>query len=85
MDALQRMRDEVGPLRIFSAYRCPVHNAFVGGAPLSQHKLGRAFDVALGSYDKDSLIAAARQAGFTGFGVNYRTFIHVDTGPRRSW
>ena len=64
--------------------RDPVHNARVGGAPLSRHKLGDAFDVALAGHDREALRAAARAAGFRGFG-HYRTFLHVDLGPRREW
>lgn len=85
LDLLQRLREEVGPLFIHSAYRCPVHNALVGGAPLSQHKFGRAFDIGLRDYSKITLHYAAKEVGFTGFGLNYKTFIHVDTGPKRSW
>ena len=84
MDALQQLRNSLGPIRLTSAYRCPVHNALVGGAPLSQHKFGRAFDIIL-DYDKDEIHRLAEQAGFTGFGLHYKTFIHVDTGPRRTW
>lgn len=97
-DALQALRDELGGgLVVLSAYRCPVHNAAVGGAPLSQHKLGTAFDLALRSPglrrhgrfgEPAELLALGRRAaelvGFTGFG-GYRTFLHVDIGAKREW
>jgi len=86
LDALQALRSHLGvPLRINSAYRCPIHNAMVGGAPLSQHKLGRAFDVALtDGLDRGRLVMAARAQGFRGLGY-YNTFQHLDTGPARMW
>lgn len=86
LDKLQAMRDLVGkPFRITSAYRDPFHNAKVGGSPLSMHKTGKAFDISLGGHDKQGLIAAAKSVGFTGLGVNYKTFLHVDTGRKRTW
>ena len=86
LDALQAAREALGrPLRINSAYRDPTHNALVGGAPRSKHKEGHAFDVALAGHDRGALIAALRAAGFRGFGLRYRTFVHVDMGRERSW
>jgi len=74
------------PFQINSAYRCPIHNARIGGAPLSMHKFGRAFDIALTDHvDREKLIKCALQVGAGGIGENYKTFVHVDTGRRRSW
>lgn len=85
LDCLQRLRDLVGgPVRLNSAYRDPLYNARIGGAPASQHKAGTAFDVAIGNYDRGWLAGRARAAGFTGFGY-YRTFLHVDCGRPRFW
>lgn len=85
MDSLQAMRDIVGPMKINSAYRSPIYNAKIGGAPLSRHKFGDAFDVSLGNYSKEFLHRAAIKAGFTGFGLTYNSFIHVDKGRARKW
>lgn len=85
LDRLEALRDKLGPLAINCAYRSPLHNARVGGAPLSEHKFGRAADIALHGHNKADLIAAARAVGFSGLGVNYATFLHVDIGPRRQW
>lgn len=83
-DAIQYVRTALGrPLRLFSAHRCSIHNANVGGAPLSQHKR-IAFDNSLAGHDRPALVAACRQAGFTGFG-GYATFLHVDLGKPRRW
>jgi hypothetical protein len=86
LDCLESLRRAIGrPLTILSAYRDPLHNARVGGAPMSQHKFGRAFDIRLSAdVERDLLNRLARDAGFTGFG-NYNTFVHVDTGSARQW
>ena len=85
MDALQALRTRLErPVLLNSAYRCPMHNREVGGAPLSYHRLGQAFDVRLTDYSTAVLKAASKKAGFTGFG-EYNTFLHVDTGPAREW
>ena len=86
LDALQAARNTLGrPMRINSAYRDPVHNALVGGAPRSKHKEGHAFDVSLAGHDKSRLVSILRECGFRGFGLRYQTFVHVDMGPRRDW
>lgn len=86
MDALQRARDIAqAPFRITSAYRDPIHNARVGGAPRSSHKEGHAFDIALAGHDRDELIAILTEAGFRGLGIRYRTFVHADLGRFRRW
>ena len=78
LDALTRLRTSIAaPLRIDSGHRCALHNARVGGAPLSLHKR-LAFDLALGAHDPVRLAAAARASGFTGFGFG-QTFLHLDT------
>lgn len=84
MDALQAIRSWLGaPVKINSGHRCRLHNARVGGAPLSQHKK-IAFDIRIGKHDRKKLLSYARAAGFTGFGL-YHSFLHVDRGPRRHW
>lgn len=84
MDRLQEARTLVGqPFQILSAHRCALHNARVGGAPLSQH-LRLAADISLSGHRKSELYEALRSVGFTGFGF-YVTFIHVDLGRPRHW
>ncbi len=84
MDRLEQVRNLVArPLHILSAHRCAMHNARVGGAPLSQH-LKLAVDIALYNHDRAQLEQACRQAGFTGFGY-YQTFLHIDLGRPRQW
>jgi len=47
---LQILRDYLGrPIKINSAYRCPKHNAKIGGSKTSQHLLGKAADITIQS------------------------------------
>ena len=76
VENLEWLRDLVGePLRINSAYRCPVHNAEVGGRPDSYHLLGLAVDVA--KPEGVDLVDLAWKVGFTGI-IEYETFVHMD-------
>lgn len=87
LDRLQALRDALGkPLIVHSAYRSPEHNRAVKGAPRSQHLTGTAFDISMANHDPAAFIAAARKAGFRGIGTYPRSgFVHIDTGPARSW
>lgn len=67
------------PLYINSAYRCPKHNASVGGSTSSQHMLGTAFDIkASFPSERAELITCAFLAGFSRV-IVYKNFVHVDT------
>lgn len=82
LDRLEALRAAMAaPLRLTSGRRCALHNADVGGAPLSRHKLAIAADIALAGHDPAQLARAARDAGFTGLGFG-RTFLHVDARTR---
>lgn len=87
LDKLQALRDRLGkPLILTSAYRSPEHNKRVGGAKNSRHMQGDAFDVMMTNHDPYVFESAARAVGFSGFGFYRKSgFIHVDTGPERSW
>jgi hypothetical protein len=76
LNALQKLRDQIGRLVITSGHRCAGWNASVGGAPASRH-LNIAVDVSLMELDRFAVLAAAEQLGFTGIGLA-RTFIHLD-------
>lgn len=86
LDALQRLRSILGdPVNVLSGYRDPEHNRAVGGALRSKHTMGIAFDIADSrNYSRTAMIAAAREAGFSGLGL-YETFTHLDLGPAREW
>jgi len=84
LDRLQHVRTLLGePVRLNSAHRCRLHNARVGGAPLSQHKK-LAVDISIRGKDPKKVLKAAIEAGFRGYGF-YNTFLHVDLGRLRSW
>lgn len=83
-DALQRLRTAMNaPIQLNSAHRCELRNAYVGGAPMSQHKK-IAGDVRLAGHNPGALYENAVEAGFTTFGF-YRSFLHVDLRPGRRW
>jgi uncharacterized protein YcbK (DUF882 family) len=84
-DALQELRSALRKsIHLNSAHRCPFHNAKVGGAPLSMHKMKVAFDISVRGHLLNALLGAARMVGFKGFGF-YETFLHVDLGKPRQW
>jgi hypothetical protein len=87
LDKLQALRDRLGvPLIVHSAYRSPAYNRQVGGAKHSMHLQGAAFEITMGNHEPERFDAAARAAGFTGFGFYPRqNFMHVDIGRTRQW
>lgn len=87
MDRLQSLRDALGvPLIVVSAYRSPAHNRRVGGAKRSEHMNGTAFDISMWNHNPHEFEAAARKAGFTGFGFYPdNNFMHIDIGTAREW
>ena len=87
LDCLQALRDLLGkPMIVLSGYRSPEHNRRVGGARASKHMEGTAFDISMANHDPVAFEAAARKAGFLGFGFYPRSgFMHIDLGPARSW
>ena len=78
---LESLRESVGPLHVSCGYRCPAHNAFVGGAPASFHLLGAAADIVSRRVSPSGLyvVAVSRLSGFGGVGL-YPSFVHVDVG-----
>lgn len=92
IDFLADVLDAVGETSatILSAYRTAETNAMLarttfGVAEHSQHILGRALDLRLGSKLSEAMNAArAMQRGGVGW-YPHSGFIHIDTGPVRSW
>ena len=83
IDKLERLRLAFGrPLRVNSGYRCPQHNASVGGADRSMHlefasdltPVGQGVDLIT---DLAVLHRLATEINFTGIG-RYNNFIHLD-------
>lgn len=86
---LQALRDKLGkPVIINDADRCPRHNKEVGGAPNSQHMLGRAADIHVNGVSPGDVADAAETIPvFASGGIGrYATFVHVDVrGHKARW
>lgn len=81
---LEKLRGLCGrPLELSCAYRCPSHNAEVGGVWNSQHVYGTAADVQTpAGMSPEELYNLAEQVGFDGIGL-YSWGVHVDV--RGEW
>lgn len=82
LEKLNSLREMIGgPIEISCAYRCPEHNAKVGGVPNSQHVDGTAADVQTPDYENcntpEQLKWYCEQIGFDGIGL-YDWGCHVD-------
>jgi zinc D-Ala-D-Ala carboxypeptidase len=85
MDALQGFRNKLDlPIIITSGYRSPAENKAVGGAYLSRHVQGIAFDIRCPDISLDALYQEAiAWVLFGAIGISYHgNFVHVDTRPR---
>jgi uncharacterized protein YcbK (DUF882 family) len=82
IESLEELRAQLDSrLVITSGYRCPAHNARVGGAPPSKHLLGIAVDVLPPrGFSPDTLAATAKKIPLFangGIGV-YKKHVHLD-------
>lgn len=88
MHKLELLREACDfPFVITSAYRCPDHNKYVGGAERSPHLVGMAADILVYGKKAHKLLSLAPQFGFTGIGISQKgdrstRFIHLDNIPR---
>ena len=83
---LDYARDVAGvPFKITSGFRCPRHNAHVGGKPNSAHLGGWAADIAAeDSETRARIVVGLIKAGFRRIGIDFkRGFIHVDCDPEK--
>lgn len=73
-----RCRDT--PVLVNDAYRCPVHNAAVGGAKNSQHVEGIAADVRVTGWTAAQLLEVVKTVpGVTAYGrADYQGYVHFD-------
>jgi uncharacterized protein YcbK (DUF882 family) len=80
LDKLDDMRGRIGaPIIVTCGYRCPEHNAEVGGVSNSQHVLGNAADIYCDSLSVDELAGYCVEEGFDGIGRYYNSeFVHCD-------
>lgn len=81
-ELLEELRANIGniPIHINSGYRCPTHNANVGGVPNSQHVQGTAADLAIPqTLSLSEFVEYVKQLPFDWIGVYpYSYFVHVD-------
>lgn len=87
---LEMLRDLVHlPIVLTCAYRCPAHNAAVGGVPNSYHVQGFAADIHVEGLTPYELAGqAARVPLFFQGGIGIypkRGFVHLDVGRKRRW
>lgn len=69
------------PMNILSGYRCPHHNAEVGGVDNSYHMKGMAADISCDTNtNRYFLLKAIMEVGFNRIGIYKQGFIHVDIG-----
>lgn len=79
LEGLEQLRERIGkPIHISCAYRCPKHNAEVGGVPNSQHVDGTAADIYVDGMGVYELANICKEI-FDGIGEYYQQeFVHVD-------
>ena len=94
LDILAAMRMRLGsdkPFYVVCGYRSPETNAMLaeqngGVAKNSYHMVGKAIDVRMPNRDTASMRAIALDLQAGGVGYYARSdFLHVDSGPVRSW
>lgn len=96
VDLLCEIREQFeAPIHINSAYRCPTHNAKVGGAKTSQHTIGSAVDfVVKGVKTEEVYNFVLEKWGEEPLGIaiknnpndEYAGFVHLDTrGKKARW
>jgi uncharacterized protein YcbK (DUF882 family) len=85
---LQVLRDYLGePVKLNSGYRTPEYNKKIGGAPKSQHTLGKAADITVKSKTPKQLKAVIekliKEGKMHNGGIGeYKGFIHYDVRPK---
>lgn len=87
---LDKIREHFGkPITVTSGYRCPTHNARIGGATGSRHSKGDAADIVVSGVAPREVAKYAESIGIMGIGL-YETssdghFVHIDTREKKSF
>lgn len=82
---LEKIREHFdAPVYISSGYRCPTHNAAVGGASRSYHMRGQAADITVSGVEPIEVARYAESIGILGIG-HYDAFVHIDTRAEKSF
>jgi uncharacterized protein YcbK (DUF882 family) len=82
LEALRALGPE--PIFVDDGYRCPEHNKSVGGVSASQHTLGKAADIRIGTlglqdmYDRAIQVPAFLNGGIGVYSDATLPFAHVD-------
>ncbi len=73
------------PVRVTSGFRCVTHNVAVGGSLDSQHRRGRAADIAVSGISPSDVADLAEDLGLSV--GRYVNFTHIDSrsGPPARW
>lgn len=86
---LQLIRNHFGkPVYITSGYRCPTHNASVGGVSNSRHTQGKAADFYISGITPLEIAQFAESIGILGIGCYdsaHGNFVHIDTRTSKSF
>lgn len=86
LSVLELVRLRFGqPVIITSGYRCPTHNANVGGASKSKHMEGIAADIKVKNTSPDTVYAYLDEIYPTSYGVGlYKSWVHIDVRPNKA-
>lgn len=87
MDMLQNIRWAYNkPMSVNSGYRCPAHNAEIGGKPDSAHIWGYAADIACSdNHERYLLIRAGMKSLCTRMEANVgKGWVHFDCDPNKA-
>lgn len=77
IDALQAIRDDVGPVIVNSGFRHPAYNQTIGGATFSRHMYGDAADIRAPAVSLSALGARCEAEG-AGYVQYYASHVHCD-------
>ncbi len=81
VDILEKTRTDLGGrvVTLNSAYRCPLHNAAVGGARNSQHLYGTAVDIVVDGVAPKAVYSYFQKLFPNRYGLGqYNSFTHFD-------